>query len=96
MWNVQFLSFQYNQHQKKLNLDGTTTQEKVDEMDIYMWKKDYELIHNKKAEFIEKEKQVFPIILGQCSLSLRSQLEGTKTFEEEHEKNDIVELLKLF
>ena len=36
-----------------LNSDGRITQEKVDEMDIYVWKKDYELIHSKKAEFVE-------------------------------------------
>ena len=64
-------------------------------MDIYMWKKDYELIHNKEVEFIKKEKGVFPIILNQCSPSLRSQLEGRKTFEEAQKKNYIVELLKL-
>ena len=76
-------------------MDGTTTQENVDEMDIYLWKKDYELIQIKKAEFIEKEKQLFPIILNQCSLSLRSQLEGAKTLEEAPEENDIMELLML-
>ena len=78
-----------------LNSNGTITQEKVDEMDIYVWKKDYKLIHSKKAEFIEKEKCILPIILDQCSPSLRSQLEGMKTFEEAYEKNDIVEVLKL-
>ena len=46
-----------------MNPDGTMTQEKIDEMDIYVWKKDYELLHNWKAEFVEKEKRVFPIIL---------------------------------
>ena len=45
-----------------LSLDRTTTQVKVDEMDIYVLKKDYWLIHNKKAEFIKKEKPFFPII----------------------------------
>ena len=75
--------------------DKTTRQEKIDEMDIYIWKNDYGLVHNRKAEFIEKEKRLFPIILDQCLPSLRSQLEGTKTFEETKEKNDIVELLKL-
>ena len=45
------------------NPDGTMTQEKVDEMDIYVWKKDYELIHSQKADFTQKEKIVFPIIL---------------------------------
>ena len=64
-----------------LNLDGTTTQEKIDEMDIYMWKKDYKLVHNKKAEFTKKEKRVFPIIFDQYSPSLRSQLEGARMFE---------------
>ena len=58
---------------------------KIDEMDIYVWKKDYELVHNRKAELIKK-KQVFPIILDQCLLSIRSQLEGAKTFEETKEK----------
>ena len=38
------------------NPDGTIMQEKNDEMDIYMWKKDYELVHSKKAKFTEKEK----------------------------------------
>ena len=51
-----------------LNSDGTITLEKVDEMDIYVWKKDYKLVHSKKAEFVEKEKGIFPIILNQCSL----------------------------
>ena len=78
-----------------VNPDGTITTEKVDEMDIYIWKKGYELSHSKKAELIEKEKRVFPIILEQCSPSLRSQLEGMKTFEEAREKNDIVEVRKL-
>ena len=55
-----------------LNPDETTTQEKIDEMDIFMWMKDCELVHNKKAEFTEKVKRIFPIILDQCSLSLRS------------------------
>ena len=41
------------------NADGTMTQEKIDKMDIYVWKKDYELIHKQKAEFIEKEKRAF-------------------------------------
>ena len=78
-----------------LNSDGTITLEKVDEMDSYVWKKDYKLVHSKKAEVIEKEKRVFPSILDQCSPSLRSQLEVMKKFEEAHEKNYIVELLKL-
>ena len=69
------------------NPDGTTTQEKIDEMDIYMWKKDYKLV--------EKEKRVFPSILDQCSPSPRSQLEGAETFEATQEKNDIIELLEL-
>ena len=64
------------------NPDGTTIQEKIDEMDIYVLKKDYKLVHSKIAEFIKKEKRVFPIITDQCSPSLRSQLEGAKTFEE--------------
>ena len=46
--------------------DGTMTQEIVEEMDIYVWKKDYELVHSHKAYFTEKEKWVFPIILDQC------------------------------
>ena len=29
-----------------LNPDGTTTQEKIDEMDIYLRRKNYELVHN--------------------------------------------------
>lgn len=51
--------------------DGKTTQEKVDKMDVYVWKKDFQKINNKELEFEEKEKMVFPIILGQCSPSLR-------------------------
>ena len=61
-----------------MNLDDTMMQEKIEEMDIYVWKKDYDLVHRQKAEFIEKEKRVFPIILDQCLPSLRSQLEGAK------------------
>ena len=69
-----------------LNPDGTSIQEKIDKMDIYVWKKDYELVHNKKAKFKKKEKQVFQIILDQCLPSLRCQLEGAKTFKEACEK----------
>ena len=54
-----------------------------------------ERLSNRKAEFIEKEKRVFPVILDQCLCLLRSQLEGAKMFKETCEKNDIVELLKL-
>ena len=35
--------------QTVMNVDGTMTQEKCDEMDVYVWKKDYELVHNGKA-----------------------------------------------
>ena len=45
--------------------NGTMTKGKVDEMDIEVWKKDYEKVHQ-KANF-KKKKKGFPIILGQCS-----------------------------
>ena len=64
-------------------------------MEMYVWKKDYELVHKQRAEFKKKEKRVFPIILGQRSPSLRLQLKGAKLFEETYEKNDVVELLKI-
>ena len=51
-------------------------------MDVYVWKKNLKRIHNKESEFEEKEKIVFPIILGQCSTSLWSQLEGMPNFIE--------------
>ena len=47
-----------------------------DEMDILIWKKDFEKQHIRLAEFKRKEKRVFPIVLGQCFPSLRLQLEG--------------------
>ena len=56
------------------NPDGTRTQQKVNKMDIYIWKKDYELICSQKADFIKKGKRVLPIVLDQCSPSLKSQL----------------------
>ena len=69
-----------------INLHVITSQEKIDEMDIYIWKKDYKLVHNKKGDFTKKEKRVFPIILDQCSPLLRSPLEGAKAFKEAHTK----------
>ena len=78
-----------------VNSDGTMTQEKIHEMYIYIWKKDYELVHSQKANFTEKVKQVFFIILDQCSSSLKLQLEGAKNFQETCKKNNVVELLKL-
>ena len=63
-----------------INLDGTVTQEKIDKIDIYAWEKDYELIHNQKPEFVEKEKRVFPIILDQCSTSLKIPVGKSKNF----------------
>ena len=64
-------------------------------MDICVRKKDYELVDSQKADFTEKEKRVFPIILDQRSPSLKSLLEGAKSFQETCEKNDVVELLKI-
>ena len=62
-----------------MNPDGTTAQEKNDKMDIYIWKKDYELVHSRKAEFTKKEKRVFPIILDnlkeqKCSKKLKKKM----------------------
>ena len=37
-----------------VNSDGTTIQEKIDEMDIYIWKKDYELILSQKTNLPRK------------------------------------------
>ena len=36
------------------NMDGKSTQEKINKMDVYIWKKDYELLHQQKVEFKEK------------------------------------------
>ena len=84
MKDVECPKFKFPAHpvpQTVMNLDGTVKQEKIDEMDVYVWKKDYELTHNQKAEFIEKEKRVFQIILDQCSPLLRSQMQGAKNFK---------------
>ena len=69
-----------------INPDAMMMQGKINGKDINVWKKDNELIHSQKAEFTEKEKRVFPIILDQCSQSLRSQLEGATTFHKTCEK----------
>ena len=63
-----------------MNPNGATAQEKIDKIDMYIWKKDYELVHSRKAEFTKK--WVFPMILDQCFPSLRSQLEEAIFFEE--------------
>ena len=62
--------------------DGKTTQKNVDDMDVYVWKKDFEKAHNKESEFKAKEERATLIVLGQCSPSLRSQLEDTQNFVE--------------
>ena len=54
--------------QTVINPDGTMMQQKIYEMDTYVWKKGYELVCNQKSEFVEEEKRVFPIILDHCSL----------------------------
>ena len=77
------------------NADGKPIQERFIEIDMYIWKKDYELVHKQRAEFKEKEKSLFPIILRQCSPSFRLQLEGAKSFENTCEKNDLIEILKI-
>ena len=75
--------------------DGTTIEEEFNEVEVFMWKKEYEAEYKRRREFEEKEKRVFPIILGQCSPSLRSQLEGGKGFEEICKNYDVVKLLKM-
>ena len=37
---------------------GKTTHEKVDKMDVYVWKKEFEKVLNKEAEFKEKKIRV--------------------------------------
>ena len=54
--------------------------EKVNEIDVCVRKKDFKKVSNKEAEFEDKEKRVFQIILGQCSPTLRLQLEGASDF----------------
>ena len=88
--DVEQLEFNISEHAKPQvvkNKDGISTQEKIDEIDINIWKKDYELVQKTKADLIKKEKRVFPIILDQCLPLLRSQLKGAKT-EETCETND--------
>ena len=46
---------------------------------IFLEKKT-EKAHNKEAEFKEKEKRLFPIILEQHSPSLKLQIEGAPNF----------------
>ena len=77
------------------NANGNPIQERLNKMEMYIWKKDYKFVHKQMAEFKEKEERVFPIIPGHCSPSLRSQLEGTKSFKDTCEKNDIIEFLKI-
>ena len=72
----------------------SSTQEKVDKTDIFVWKEDFKKVHSKESMFEEKEMSAFPIILGQCSLSLRSQLKGAPKFVGMCKKNDYVRLLK--
>ena len=74
---------------------GNTIIESPDEVDLFIWKKEFEKQHKRQADYEEKEKMVFPIILGQCSPSLHSQLEGGKDFKKICKENDVVELLKL-
>ena len=64
------------------NTNVNPIQERFNKMEMCIWKKDYELIHKQRAEFKKKEKRVFPIILGQCSPSLRSKHEGAKSFKD--------------
>ena len=64
MWSIQYLIFPVHPIPKIVtNPDATMTQEKVDEIDIYIWKKAYDLVHSRKAGFTKKEKRVFPNIL---------------------------------
>ena len=32
-----------------MDMDGESTQEKINEMNVYIWKENYELIHKQKA-----------------------------------------------
>ena len=63
------------------NNDGKITKTGLDEMEIFTWNKDFKKQHKGLAEFEEKEKRVFPIVLGEFFPSLISQLEGGKGFE---------------
>ena len=40
-------------------LNGTVTKGKGNKIDIYVWKKDYEKVHNNISKFQEKERRVF-------------------------------------
>ena len=73
-----------------------TILESPEEVELFIWKKECEKLCKRQADYKEKEKRVFPIILGQCSPSPHSQLEGGKGFKKICKENDVVELLKLF
>ena len=70
--------------------NGKLIQERFNEMEMYIWKKDYELVHKQRAEFEEKEKRVLLIVLGQCSPSLRSKFKGAMSLQDTCEKNDVI------
>ena len=62
--NVECPHFKFPEHPVPLivpNMVGLMMQERIGEMDVYVWKKDYELVHGQKAEFNKKEKREFPI-----------------------------------
>ena len=67
-----FKFLQQSMAQIVTDANGIPIQEIFNKMEMYIWKNKYSLVHNQRAEFKKKEKRVFPIILGQCSPSLRT------------------------
>jgi hypothetical protein len=58
-----------------------------------LWQQDLAVMKKQKVQLDENGKCVYPLIIGQCSLDLESNLKGFGLFEKADNKQDIIQLL---
>ena len=79
----------------ELDKDGNQVYQRPNEMMVFMWKKQWRRVDTHEAEYLKYQRTAYPIIMGQCSLALKVQLEGSKGYEKTNIDQDVVELLWL-
>jgi hypothetical protein len=67
----------------------------ISEVDLYLWKQEHSKASKKKNDYDEQLAKAYIIVIQQCSLALRNDLNAEKTFPTVRSNQDPLALLKL-
>ena len=63
----------------EMDKEGNKVITKPNHMEVPMWCRRWEATNKIENEYKKYQKTAYPLVLGQCSLALQAQLEGTKS-----------------